>query len=110
MPKQPAVGLVLALLVFVPWPVAAGETDLVAKGRRLAVSLCAKCHLNEGQGEKQGPMGIPGFRAVANRPRQSFQDVVRWLSSVPPMMPNHKLTTNEIDALAAFIMSLRKRK
>ena len=110
MSNRPAAGLVLALLVFIPWPVTAGETDLVAEGRRLAVSLCAKCHLNEGQGEKQGPMGVPGFQAVANRPRQSFQDVVRWLSSVPPMMPDHKLTNSEIDALAAFIMSLRKRK
>ena len=110
MPKRPALSLVLALLIFIPWPVAAGDANLVAEGRRLSVTLCAKCHLNEGQGEKQGPMGIPGFRAVANRPKQSFQDVVHWLESVPPMMPNHKLTGNEIDALAAFIMSLRKSK
>ncbi|MFT5508228.1 MAG: mono/diheme cytochrome c family protein [Hyphomicrobiaceae bacterium] len=110
MPKRPAAGLALALLVFIPWPVTAEETNLVAEGRRLGVSLCASCHLNEGQGEKQGSMGVPGFRAVANRRSQSFQGVVRWLSSVPPMMPNHKLTNREIDALAAFIMSLRLRK
>jgi mono/diheme cytochrome c family protein len=53
MPIKPAVSLALELLVFVPWPVTAGETDLVAEGRRLAVSLCAKCHLNKGQGKNR---------------------------------------------------------
>ena len=53
-------------------------------------------------------MGVPGFRAVANLTWQSFKDVVRWLNSKPPMMPDHRLTSNEIDALAIFIMSLRR--
>ena len=109
MSKRSAAGFAIVLLVLSSIPAGAEGTDLVAEGRRLANSLCAKCHLNEGQGEKQGPMGVPSFRAVANRPTQTFEDVVRWLSSVPPMMPDHKLTISEIDALAAFIMSLRNR-
>jgi mono/diheme cytochrome c family protein len=40
-------------------PVPADEAEDVAKGRELAHALCAQCHLNEGQGEKQGPMGVP---------------------------------------------------
>lgn len=83
---------------------AAGDT---AKGRELAQALCAQCHLNEGQGEKQGPMGIPGFAAVANRPGQSLNGILAWLKSVPPMMPNHHLTQDEMFALAAYILSLR---
>ena len=79
----------------------------VAKGRALARTLCAQCHLNEGQGEKEGPMGVPGFVAVANRPGQTYGGIVRWLKAVPPMMPDHHLTLDEIDYLAAFIMSLR---
>lgn len=78
------------------------------KGRELAERLCAACHMNEGQGEKAGPRGIPGFRAVANRPRQTHDDVVKWLRSVPPMMPDHHLTQDEAYDLAEFIMSLRK--
>lgn len=83
------------------------EQDAIAKGRELARALCAQCHLNEGQGEKEGPMGVPGFVAVANRPGQTYGGIVRWLKAVPPMMPDHKLTQTEIDQLAAFIMSLR---
>jgi mono/diheme cytochrome c family protein len=89
-------------------PARADEADDIAKGRQLATTLCAQCHLNEGQGEKQGPMGVPGFVAVANRPDQTFGGIVRWLKAVPPMMPDHHLTLDEIDKLAAFIMSLRK--
>jgi mono/diheme cytochrome c family protein len=77
-------------------------------GRALAESLCAGCHMNEGQGEKQGPMGVPGFRAIANRPNQSVEGILAWLKSVPPMMPNHHLTQDEIHDLANFILSLRR--
>jgi mono/diheme cytochrome c family protein len=87
----------------------AAAADDVAKGHELAQALCAQCHLNEGQGEKQGSMGIPGFVVVANRPGQTFDGIVSWLKSVPPMMPNHHLTQDEMFDLAAYIMSLRKR-
>ena len=100
----PAVAGVLAL----SFALAAAAADDTAKGRELAQALCAQCHLNEGQGEKQGAMGIPGFVAVANRPGQTFDGIVLWLKSVPPVMPNHHLTQDEMFALAAYIMSLRK--
>jgi mono/diheme cytochrome c family protein len=90
-----------------PAPSLAEEAADVARGRELALALCANCHLNAGQGEKAGASGIPGFRAVANRPNATRDDVVRWLKSVPPMMPNHHLTQDEMQALSAFIMSLR---
>lgn len=86
------------------------RADDVAKSKALAETLCSNCHLNEGQGEKQGAMGIPGFRAVANRPNQTFDHIVDWLRSVPQMMPNHHLTQQEISDLADFIMSLRVEK
>lgn len=82
--------------------------DDVAKGRELANALCAQCHLNPNQGEKQGPMGVPGFVAVANRPTQTFDGILAWLKSVPPMMPDHHLTRDEMYALSEYIMSLRQ--
>lgn len=99
--------LLLATLI-VLLPAAPACADDVAKGEELARALCAECHLNPGQGEKRGRMGVPGFVAVANRPLQTMDGVVGWLRSVPPMMPNHHLTQDEMYALAAYIMSLRK--
>src|SRR6476620_8267183 len=100
-----------SLLAFAVMGVAFVTTAALAqdneKGRALADRLCGRCHLNRGQGEKQGPMGVPGFRAVANRPNQTIAGIVTWLKSAPTMMPNHHLTQDEMFALAAFIMSLR---
>jgi mono/diheme cytochrome c family protein len=97
------IGLLAAQLI-----AAAAHADDAAHGGELAHALCAECHLNPGQGEKHGPMGVPGFAAVANRPLQTFDGIVDWLKSVPPMMPNHSLTQDEMYDLAAYIMSLRK--
>jgi mono/diheme cytochrome c family protein len=99
----------LAVALLIP-PTEVGAADEeVEKGRALAERLCVNCHLNPGQGEKAGAAGVPSFVAVANRPAQTFDGVVAWLRSVPPMMPNHRLTREEVDALAAFIMSLRAK-
>ena len=98
-------GAVLLAGIAAPVP---ARAQSVEKGKALAERLCAACHLNEGQGEKSGPRGIPGFRAVANRGQQTSEDVVRWLRSVPPMMPDHHLSQDEIYDIAEYIMSLRK--
>ena len=80
--------------------------DDVAKGRALAERLCAQCHMAPGQGEKRGANEIPGFAAVARRRNQTPEGIVAWLRSIPPMMPNHHLSQDEMHALAAFIMTL----
>ena len=51
-----ALGSLLVLLVA---GVASAQDQ--EKGRALAVNLCAHCHMNEGQGEKQTPMGGAGL-------------------------------------------------
>lgn len=80
--------------------------EQVERGRQLADRLCATCHLNPGQGDKSAANSIPGFTAVANRPGQTLPGIVDWLRSVPPMMPNHRLSQDEMTEIAAFILSL----
>ncbi len=81
--------------------------DEFARGRELAEKLCAECHLNPGQGDKTSPDTVPGFAAVARRPFQTLEGIIAWLHAVPPMMPNHHLSHDEIEALAFYILSLR---
>lgn len=78
-----------------------------AKGRALAERLCAQCHMAPGQGEKKAANEIPGFAAVARRRNQTPEGIIAWLRSIPPMMPNHHLSQEEMFDLAAFIMTLR---
>lgn len=82
------------------------QDPLVEKGRTLAEHMCATCHLNPGQGEKTASSSIPGFAAVAKRQGQSIAGIVAWLASVPPMMPNHHLSGDEMTAIAAYILTL----
>ncbi len=99
-----------ALLVGMPVAGRAADSDVtddVARGRALAERLCATCHLGRGQGEKRSPTEIPGFAAVAKRPGQSLHGIVGWLKSIPPMMPNHRLTQDEMFLIAAYILSLQ---
>ena len=105
------IGAVIISVLVAAFTLPARAQDSEAeRGRALADRLCARCHLNPGQGEKTTAGEIPGFKAVANRPQQDVEGIVMWLQSIPPMMPNHHLTRQEMDELAAFIMSLRDKK
>ncbi len=88
-------------------------TDAVARdgkeGEALSRRLCAHCHMLPGQGEKQKAGDVPSFAAVAARPGQSYETIVRWLQSRPTMMPDHHLSQDESFALAAYILSLAPR-
>jgi len=96
----------IALVVGSP-TLSAGEAERIAAGRELAESLCAACHMRGNAAEKAAPGTVPAFRAIARRPGQTEDGIVAWLRSTPPMMPNHHLTYDEADKLAAFILSLR---
>jgi cytochrome c len=84
--------------------------ERIETGRDLATRMCAVCHMNPGQGEKSGPMGVPSFTAIANRRAEDHARIVEWLRSRPAIMPDHNVTWAEADALAAFIMSLREAR
>lgn len=101
-----AAGALVLAIATLAQPAGAQEEEV--RGRRLALKLCATCHMGEGQGEKRAGNEVPGFAAIANRPDQTIEGVVRWLESIPPMMPNHHLTQSEMFDLATFILSLRK--
>jgi mono/diheme cytochrome c family protein len=104
-----AVTLLAALCTAITAVGAAALAGEFEAGRDLAQKLCARCHLNEGQGEKMAPSEIPGFRAIANRPGTSEESIVAWLRSLPEAMPNHHLSQEEMESLAIFIFSLRAR-
>ena len=89
---------------------AALAANEIETGRALAERLCARGHMGPGQGEKHGVNDIPGFVAVAQRRNQTAEGIVAWLRSIPPMMPNHHLTQDEMHSLAAFIMTLGPKK
>ena len=101
-------GLLGAVLILAFGLGSADAGEDIARGRALAERLCAQCHMVPDQGEKRAANEVPGFAAVARRQNQTSEGIVAWLRSIPPMMPNHHLSQDEMHALAAFIMTLGK--
>lgn len=80
-----------------------------ALGKALALKSCSSCHVvAEGQSQA-GIDGVPAFAALANRPDFSTGAAAAFMQAPHPPMPDLSLTRTEIDDIAAYIASLRKR-
>lgn len=85
---------------------AAEQAGLVDEGRRIARSVCAECHQVEGAGKPVTE--APSFAAVAAMPSTTSVAIKVFLKTTHGNMPDIILSEAEIDALAAYILSLRQ--
>jgi mono/diheme cytochrome c family protein len=98
----------LMLLAQASAPVMAVElAGQVEDGRRIARAICAECHLVEGSGKPGAPAA--SFAAIAAMPSTTSVAIKVFLKTTHGNMPDIILSEAEIDALAAFILSLRQR-
>lgn len=93
-------------------------TEINEDGRSLFVSkVCSGCHIIEGIPEAQGKVGPDLTRQAGNSLivgvlPNTDENMKTWLrdpSAVKPatLMPNQNLTESEIDALLAFLRTLK---
>ena len=95
-----AMVLALALLAF---PAAAQDPGT---GGRLAVRWCMGCHIVE-PSQTKATDNAPSFRDIAARPATTAGSLDRYLSTGHTLMPDFSLSSQERDALVAYILSLR---
>ena len=100
MPRSMALIGTLALLALP----AAGQ-DLSA-GRNMAIRWCMACHVVE-PNQSMATDNAPSFRAIAARPGITAAALDRYLSTGHTLMPDFLLSSQERDALVAYILSLR---
>ena len=98
------------------WAQEAG-TDDVQQGHRLAILICANCHI----AAKDQPFEpilrppAPSFESIAQRSTISADSVRTFLTSThrdisaPEGMPNPQLLDFQIKQMAAYLLSLRKQ-
>jgi mono/diheme cytochrome c family protein len=105
----------LALLAGAPRVVHAQDAALVAKGKQVYdAQKCATCHNIAGKGGKQSPLDGVGSKLSADEIRQWIVDPVAMAKKVsstkkPPMPKKYdKLPAGDIDALVAYMQSLKK--
>ena len=75
------------------------------EGLRLARQWCTSCHIvapNTG-----GSDAAPPFETIANDPMVTEGGLRAWLADPHPPMPKFDLTRIEIDAIIAYIKSLK---
>jgi mono/diheme cytochrome c family protein len=98
-----------ASVMVAAWPVHAQPApNAVASGKRLAEQLCVDCHIIAPSGTA-GWTDAPAFGAIANRPGLTVAGLSAIIQKPHLHMLNAERPKNEADALAAYIISLRKR-
>jgi mono/diheme cytochrome c family protein len=74
-------------------------------GHQLARLWCASCHQVEPGG---GTSDLaPGFQMIADDPARTPERLRTWLNDPHPPMPKLPLSRQEIDAILAYLDSLR---
>ena len=106
---------IAAVIVMTAASVAAAQTaaQIEAGQKVFAAQKCAVCHSVAGQGNKKGPLDEIGAKLTADEIRQ-------WIVNAPDMAAKAKaerkpvmkaygtLPKNDIDALVAYLQSLKK--
>jgi mono/diheme cytochrome c family protein len=108
--KRGATGLVFAMVLILAMHSARAAEDVerIEKGDRIAAGFCARCH---GIGRSlDSPLdAAPPFRILADDPALTEQAIRQLLRTSHEAMPDYILSTEERDALAAYIRSLAPR-
>lgn len=106
--------LTAALVVGTTGAVRAQDAALVAKGQKVyEAQKCSVCHAIAGKGNKLNPLDGVGSKLSADEIRLWIVDptaAAKKASSAkkPPMPNKYKLPPAELDALVAYMQSLKK--
>lgn len=78
-------------------------------GRQLAERWCSSCHVVGSSSEQGSSNGIPTFAAVARMKSTTPLSLRAFLLTPHARLPDLHLTRDEIDNLAAYILTLRRK-
>jgi mono/diheme cytochrome c family protein len=105
-------GLLLVLGLAVSWTGFSLAQDPIGDpvaGRRLVVGRCSACHAGDPSMDEP-LMGARTFAEVANQQSTTSYRIRTFLRTSHATMPNYILSPDEIDDIAAYIMSLKRRR
>jgi mono/diheme cytochrome c family protein len=100
--------LVLAAAGLARHAEAQGVPNTAAAGKALAQQYCVSCHVI-GPSNQAGWTDAPSFVAIANKPGTTAAGLSAIIQKPHMNMLNDQRPKPEADALATYIVSLRKR-
>lgn len=100
----------IALLV----PAASWAQDAAAGEKVYVAQKCGSCHSVAGKGNQKGPLDDVGFRLSADVIRQWIVEGPAMMAKTkatrkPPMRAYATLPKEDLDALVAYMLSLKKK-
>jgi mono/diheme cytochrome c family protein len=87
---------------------ATAEAGDIAAGYKHARQVCAKCHVVATGVGGGGTDGAPPFATIPNELKRTEAQIKTFLMRPHGRMPDFVMTRQEIDDLAAYIMSLHR--
>jgi mono/diheme cytochrome c family protein len=84
----------------------ADDNGLVMAGKTVAQTWCANCHVIA-DAQTRGSDQAPTWTSIANRPGTTSDTLHGVLAHPHGKMPDFKLGNGEIDAVVAYILSLK---
>ncbi|MCX8135069.1 MAG: cytochrome c [Roseococcus sp.] len=98
----------LGVLVATPAAAQGPAPALIGEGQRLAQQWCANCHaVAPGQRPPAGDAAA-SFPAIAALPSTTEMSLRVFLQTPHAAMPDYRLSRAELDAVVAYILSLRR--
>ena len=115
---QPWLAAALLSLAGVAQAQTSPQAELLAEGHKLALTLCSVCHVAAADQDGPPAMKDPGppFSDIANRPEitpaalRTFLRIAHASTFPPFTMPNPRLSDRQIDAMIAYILSMRGQR
>ena len=107
-------GLIGFMFVCAFLSITANAQDKIEKGKEVyATNKCKTCHSIEGVGAKKGALDGVGSKLSADEIRQWIVDApgmaTKAKATRKPAMKSYKLSKDDLDALVAYMASLKKK-
>lgn len=107
--------LIVIVLGLTAGSAAAQDKALIEKGMKVyADQKCGMCHAIDGKGNAKGPLDSVGLKLTADDVRQWMVNPAEMTKKTnaarKPAMPAYpKLSKDDLDAVVAYMMSLKKK-
>ncbi len=82
------------------------QEQRIARGQALAETWCVRCHAIGAAGQASALSDAPSFATLAAQPGLSATRLAAVLVAPHPVMPEFPLTTRDLAALEAYMLSL----
>jgi mono/diheme cytochrome c family protein len=110
-------GVVLVVIGVLGLPAMAAAQDkaLIERGMKVyAAQKCSVCHSIDGKGNVKGPLDSVGLRLSADEIREWIVHPAEMTKKTkserkPPMRAYPKLPPEDLDAIVAYMLSLKKK-